>query len=168
MKTVLSTRELFAGWGVELDEAPASAIDADSGVCAVVEVSSDCLDGAIGIELSDDFVALLPPIDGCTGRHWAKELVNQLTGRLRNALLLDGIDVDMSVPTSLHFARVNIPQRDWGAFEVKYTSAGAGLRVFMEFDAPDSLFEVASSHAPNTRTHAQGESQLLEGEAIFF
>lgn len=148
--------ELFGGWGLALR--PCGSTTMRKGVSAVVPLTGACLHGVAGLEINEALVELLPHLTGVGPRHWAKELVNQLTGRLRNDLLSDGVDVDMGVPSSLHFGRVLLDVSHLGAAEF-YLQCGDGLvRVFFDFDPlADPGFGEALEATP-----------LAEGQSLFF
>ena len=148
--------ELFGGWGLLLR--PSGPSPMTDGVSAMVPLTGDCLHGVAGLEINDALVQLLPNVGGVGPRHWAKELANQLTGRLRNELLSDGVDVDMGVPSSLHFGRVTLGPAQLGATEFFLRCGDGVVRVFFDFDPlADPGFGQALEAAP-----------LAEGQSLFF
>jgi len=151
-----ATVDLLAGWGVQLR--PRRLARLSSGATAVVPLTGDCLHGVVGLELNAALIDQLPPCASCSPRHWAKELTNQLSGRVRNELLAEGVDIDMGVPSSLQFAQVRIDTSQLGAAEFFYESGDGVVRVFFDFDPlQDPGFGRLREATP-----------LSEGQSLFF
>jgi hypothetical protein len=149
--------ELFADYGVTCSLAP-EAPDQGRLLCGILGFTGDHLCGSVVISANHEAIAESNPIhDGAT-RGWVAELVNQIVGRFKNALLRYGVDVAMSIPVVLTATQLMpLPQSDSEPIRL---AIGSGLlTIWLEIVADADL--VLAEPSADSAMPAEGEAMLF-------
>jgi CheY-specific phosphatase CheX len=99
----LSVPELFASYGIALRRVDADQeAEAAFLICGVIGFSGPSVRGALILALTENLPTLTNPL-GPRGnlRDWVGELANQLLGRIKLALLAEGVDIYLNLPAVL-------------------------------------------------------------------
>jgi CheY-specific phosphatase CheX len=153
-----AVRELFSTYGIELGRIDVGLQPSVSFVtCAVIGFSGPAVRGTLAVALTGGLAERTNPI-GASGnlRDWVGELANQLLGRIKLALLDQGLDIYLNLPAVLkgeHLAP--LPRRD--AQPMTFSAADGFVGVWIEIEArPGAQGNPGSGHRPQS------------GEAIVF
>jgi hypothetical protein len=156
--------ELFDAYGVALDPTPCTApvkfheVAAAIGFTRAAADGDSCPDGWLTLSMPSSVFTLVKDDAACSsGRDdWAKELTNQLMGRIKNRLLQLGATVQIGLPvicsTSEHSPHTSTTS-------LTYMGATMGGDVLVTLEGMPEESEL-SGVAP--------EGVALEGDAIFF
>lgn len=149
-----SCLDLFASYGVDLD-AIAEEVLLPGAPCGILGFTGDGVHGAIVLVASSELLAASCPVQGPASRDWVGELANQLVGRLKNHLILYGVDISLGTPTILRGHEVRpIADTQTIAFRGPAGAARLTVQADIEFD----LAARVQSTDPG----------LLEGELVLF
>lgn len=132
------SHELFAHYRVScavVDEVPSEAHERQ--LVGVLGFSGGHVTGSVLVAATLTAVAASNPTGEGATRDWAAELTNQLVGRLKNAMLLRGVDVAMSVPVVLGSTRVlSMLSREIAPIHLAVADGFVTLLVEVDGDAP--------------------------------
>jgi hypothetical protein len=149
-----SCLDLFASYGVDLD-AIRDDVDLSGAPCGILGFNGDGLHGAIVLVASAELLAASCPVQGPGSRDWVGELANQLVGRLKNHLILYGVDISLGTPTILRGHEIR-PIADTQSMSFRGPAGVARLTV--QADMGFNLAARVQSTDPG----------LLEGEMLLF
>jgi CheY-specific phosphatase CheX len=124
---VESTLALFHSCGIELTvQKPGVPLNFDEVTLAVMAFGSEEFKGSLVLSLSEPaLTGSFPKISNADSEpdylDWAGELANQLTGRVKNRLLVQGIAINLGTPTTLRGKGVHLSAARPGARLIEAT-----------------------------------------------
>ena len=128
------------------------------GIIAVIGFSGHKLDGAVGFAAEESILiegygeANTPLSDG-----WVGEIANQLLGRLKNALLAYGVEVQIAIPMVLHGLNLQVSGKSAQIKQFKYSSKFGHTCVWVDanWDMKKERNEVEADQ------HAKAEGDMM-------
>jgi CheY-specific phosphatase CheX len=169
---VASARALFGAHGLELGEPEEGELDTprDYDVAASIGFTSPQAQGAILMTTRKDIVATAWPRELRKGDReptereacdWAGELVNQLLGRVKNALLPYGLTLEQSTPTVVTGRHVHrAPASTSVARRYFFVVTIGSLIIYFDAALADGL-ALSDSGDANNRPAPEGDVHLF-------
>ena len=156
-------RELFSGYGVELEDVHDIEDFGDVDLCGVIGFTGDDMQGTLLLSISSGVIEFMKEqgeLEAGAAWDWVGELANQLLGRIKNRLLRRGIEIYLSPPLVIqgeHLSPLPRSQSPAGLF----TCGGQLLCAWIDAKfAPDCVIPLDDQPG--------SEDVLNEGAALLF
>jgi CheY-specific phosphatase CheX len=150
-----SCTQLFEAYGVKLERVdPAASPMLPVCLSGLVGFSGPGIRGASILAASESPIAKSNPVDGSLA-DWIAELANQLVGRIKNQLLLNGADVYSTTPIVLSGDHI-APMRRPDITPLVFSADGGNVFVWIELETKPE-FQLGMPY-----------EVVNEGEAVLF